>query len=239
MKKVVSTLLLPLVASFNLNASVVTIGAYELDTTTNIVTDSNQNLEWLQWDETIGMSISTALTQYAASGWRVATQFEMASLIGNLFDVSLSTDNLYLGEGNTWGYSHGSAESEAFMSLFGETNSHCYEDVSLTCVDDPWESTNAWFYETFENGVNNAARVQVEATTNYLFNNAHLIEKGQYVGYRVWSGEADYWSYDDYGVALVRGTASSSVTSEVTSPSPLALLLAGVGVMAFRRYVKR
>ena len=129
MKKVVSTLLLPLVVSFNLNASVVTIGAYELDTTTNIVTDSNQNLEWLQWDETIGMSISTALTQYAASGWRVATQFEMASLIGNLFDVSLSTDNLYLGEGNTWGYSHGSAESEAFMSLFGETNSHCYAPI--------------------------------------------------------------------------------------------------------------
>ena len=61
-----------------LNAGV--ISDYTLDTNTNIVTDTANNLEWLQWSVTVGMSINDALSTYLGDGWGLASNLQMAEL---------------------------------------------------------------------------------------------------------------------------------------------------------------
>jgi hypothetical protein len=65
------------------NAATISYNGYSIDTTTDIVTAGRT--EWLQWDETKGMSISSALTAYASDGWRLASNLEMLSLMNSFF----------------------------------------------------------------------------------------------------------------------------------------------------------
>lgn len=60
---------------------------YVLNEDTNIVIDKANSIEWLQWDQTTGMSINEALAVYSSQGWTLATNSQMAELF-NTFNLS-------------------------------------------------------------------------------------------------------------------------------------------------------
>lgn len=62
---------------------------YDLDESTNIVTGGG--LEWLQWDETVGMTVGQAITEYGVDGWRLATSTEMSNLLNSFFNVNTNS----------------------------------------------------------------------------------------------------------------------------------------------------
>ena len=75
------SLLLTIASGFvPVNAALITHNGYMLNTNTNIVTGGG--LEWLQWDVTLGMSISDALTNVAGTfdGGRLDSCNQHASL---------------------------------------------------------------------------------------------------------------------------------------------------------------
>lgn len=109
------------ISCLSANAAVVSHYGYSLDTDTNIVTGGG--LEWMQWDETIGMSINSALAAHGTEGWRLASNVEMASLF-NAFDFGLvfdSDENTYQSIFTGWHVS-GSQVTNHFVEIFGDTN---------------------------------------------------------------------------------------------------------------------
>jgi len=78
MFKRLTAIVLLLACCFQANASLLTYNGYTLDTDTNIVSDGTT--QWLQWDETSGMSIDQALTQYSSDGWTLASNQQMSDL---------------------------------------------------------------------------------------------------------------------------------------------------------------
>lgn len=128
-------------------------------------------LEWMRWDETVGVSVSAALNANSAAGWRMATQSEMAALF-NAFDfgsenIGEDNDFLFDDDENTsqtatflWEASETSS-AHKFIELFGDTlgsssgtqddpfvQSRAYfggfgECCSLARVQDDWTSLNA------------------------------------------------------------------------------------------------
>jgi len=99
------------------NAAVVSYHGYTLDTDTNIVTGGG--LEWLQWDETLGQSVNSALGNYAGAGWRVATNTEMADLL-NAFSFGMVFDGIENTK-QSLGVEDEGYKAAEFIELFGET----------------------------------------------------------------------------------------------------------------------
>lgn len=79
------TLAFVFAASFGVQAGL--ISDYVLDETTNTITDTANGIEWLQWNQTTGMSINEALAAFNSDGWQLATNSQMAELF-NAFDLS-------------------------------------------------------------------------------------------------------------------------------------------------------
>lgn len=202
------------ILSLSLTANAVTISynGYSLNTTTNMV--SGGGLQWLQWSQTAGQSIDTALNGYAASGWRLATNLEMATLF-NAFDFGYT----FLDDELRSQYQHQSnplnsfsAENE-FLELFGSTY---YQGGGNDGQGDPLVYTFAFFGNDADgDGRYNLAYVRDEylsATNQYATGWAQLYQD---------SWMTDY-SYAEYGVALVR-------TSPV--PVPAAVWLFGSALL--------
>lgn len=110
-----------LAATFALAASM-SANSYVLDETTKVVSDVASNTEWLQWTETNGMSISTALSTYGDDGWRLAGNEEMASMLDNFLPSKVwgadeAVRQTFIGTG-------GDGVDGAFLigSLFGWTS---------------------------------------------------------------------------------------------------------------------
>lgn len=132
-----------LTLSVSVGATTVSYNGYALDTTTNIVTGGG--LEWLQWDETLGQSASEALASYAADGWRLASNTEMAALLNSFsFGIVIDTDEATLQsiELPDTEYSFGAANQ--FIDLFGDTFLAGGGQFDL---GDPYEETRAIFGE--------------------------------------------------------------------------------------------
>ena len=102
------------IASFYSNASLIAHGNYTLDTDTNIV--STEGIEWLQWNETSGLSIDEALNSY--SGWSLASNEQMANLFNDFFPYQVwnAGDN-----GGAYGlpYTDQITSQLNFINLFG------------------------------------------------------------------------------------------------------------------------
>ena len=123
--KGISTFLFFLTFATASSATTVSYQGYTLDTDTSII--SGEDLEWLRWNETTGMSVDGALNQYQEDGWRVANTQEINSLFTNfqfydaesgtitVFDGSLSTAFLEWGEPDVVTY-------DSFRNLFGITS---------------------------------------------------------------------------------------------------------------------
>ena len=107
--------------TFSIAASAATVShyGYTLNTDTNIVTGGG--LQWLQWDETLGMTLSQVQSTYSTNGWRLATNSEMAALFNSFnfdytFVVAENTPQLV----NFNDPIDAPGPADEFISLFGD-----------------------------------------------------------------------------------------------------------------------
>lgn len=179
---------------------------YTLDTDTNIVTGGG--LEWLQWDQTEGMSVDTALSTFGDNGWRLASNVEMANLF-NAFSFGLSFDSL---ENTSQSININWVESEDlptnhFLSLFGQTfnyNEDCELDCTLFDSVDTMITAQAAFGSDMDgDGFFNIARVTDDG---WEFPNFGFPIENFTSGLASMSSDsrASDFSQDHSGVALVR-----------------------------------
>lgn len=149
-----------LLASSSLHASIVSYKGLELDPVNNTVSDGS--IEWLQWNQTIGMSVSdyrNNIGGFKSQGWKLASRGMVADLFNradfladNIRDTSASAtfwnDNenqvqLHLDLFAEPGFTPTSNPEVAFISLFGDTGTG-YLD-SLVLQSDPYQVTAAIF----------------------------------------------------------------------------------------------
>ena len=229
LKKLLFTLLL--LPSLSANAGL--ISDYSLDSETNIVTDSSNNLEWLQWSQTRGMSLDAALTQYASQGWELASGEQMARLF-NTFGLSYGNFVWQDGESNRHDSPVNDKNEEAeyyndlgelildpeiiFVSLFGDTIGR-----------DGWQYSGAQF--GFGNDDNTYHWALVSDDWGYADPDGQSNSFSPGENYLQFNSRFNGVRRSDLGVAFVRSTEST----EVPEPSALALFGLALAGMAVRR----
>jgi len=213
-------------------ATLIESRGYKLDTTTNIISDGE--LEWLNWDETIEMSLQNVYDDARFDGWRIATNDEMYGLLDNFFGPNLDVDmNSTRRErvNSTFGTQFG----EEFFTLFtGFLDNFCgYPGVGPTCIANPQNRAKVlfgspdnlkslfirdeyvWQVNTRNPPVNVWGYLEVNSGPNTISTN-------------VW----------ETGIALVRGVdkLSNESTNTIDVPSPpIFSLTAVLGVALFIR----
>ena len=140
------------------HAATVTHNGYTLDTDTNIVTGGG--LRWLQWDQTVGLTLEQALA--VSGGMRLASNAEVAGLFnvfdfGGIFDGDPSTSQLFLTPPDS------SVESthEDFVELFGFTTS--FDSYGFPDGTEGYKAIRAFFGGEADNGILNMAGVRGDA----------------------------------------------------------------------------
>ena len=191
---------------------------YTSNASTNTVTGGG--LEWMQWDETIGMSVNAAIAQYSGDGWRIATQSEMATLFntfkfgeadGFIFDSFKDTSQTatFINQPSE------ASDSNDFIDLFGVTAAN-----PIGTEDDPWRKSEALFGGFGE--CCSRARVIDDWTS---------LTMGPRPG-RADMGRATYGASPEQGIALVR-------LSAVPIPAAIWLFSSGlIGLMGIARRKK-
>lgn len=224
------------VTSFSSSAASISHNGFQLDTNANIVRGAG--LDWLRWDLTTGQSIRQALDTY--SGWRLATNAEMAKLFSTFGFGQNYWHSAELGfQRFTSPYSagHDNSVQQTFISLFGKTDqSSCSVlNRSRDCFDDadPYQiSTAAYGADLNKNGRYNEASVWDDS----LYINAvgslrqmdHVVTlSSDFIGENNINGTR--------GIALVRTQTTPVPLAPVSAPATLGLLLCGLVVAVFNR----
>jgi hypothetical protein len=211
-------------------ASTITYGDYTLDESTNIVSDNTSDLEWLQWDVTVGSSIPDALTAYTVDGWVLATNIQMATLFEAFGFNSTTEDDI---DALTVGaYTSGIDESpmDQFIELFGTTQnvSGANYGANYGTGVDALISTGA-FYGTDND--NDSLYKRARVSSDYIYEDGYVRSEPDLA--RLLRDNSSFnQAYSTYGVALVR-FVDEDRTTEVTEPSSLAvfvLTLLGLGL---------
>jgi len=163
-----------IILSLSSQASTVSFNGYTLDTNNNIVTGGG--LRWLQWDETVGLSVNEALANN--NDWRVATDSEMNALMS---DFGLTFGEIYQSNQD-------SSNITAFIDLFGETS-----PGEIPSFD----RDSSAIYQGTETDIYSALTVG----SNYLENNPYPLGSSSLNGLQnfIYSQE----SFSVFGVALV------------------------------------
>jgi hypothetical protein len=216
------------------NAGLIT--DYTLDAPSNIVTNSDSGLEWLQWTETVGKSIDWFNTDAEAqalrdAGWGLASNIQMAGLFNDFgFGGVVWDDDENTGQFVRTG-TDGNIELSTdidliFISLFGDTYAESGDKHGV--VENPLQYAKALFGNDADNDTKyNLAIVRDDY--------AVIRERSGILGQINGNAElhADgprYNSYSSYyGLALVK-------VVDVPEPESIALMLLGLfGVAATRR----
>ncbi|GFD95558.1 hypothetical protein KUL156_10750 [Alteromonas sp. KUL156] len=119
-------------ASFNGTSAIIESRGYSLDTSTNIITGGG--LEWLNWDETIGLSETEFNQSPLASSWRVASSREMYSLLNTFFEPSQGIDE-NLSRGQSVSGDTGPEFGDDFFSLFTGFRDNFCGSARLGCLN--------------------------------------------------------------------------------------------------------
>ena len=218
------TVLYTLISS---NAHSLEFGFLNLDESTNIISDSNTNLEWLQWDETVGLNTVGALDIYGDQGWRLASHGDMVNLF-NYFDFGITFSESVGGQGFTSPFTPESSDHNDFIALFGDTFS-AGGRTCFTCVEG-----------TVQTGLPSFALYEGFSDTEGLVGLAGVGEDGQHfeLGFLTEEPNAAFLDVsgdtevDIFGVALVRDSANVTVTP---LPPSLAFFLPGLAALLYLR----
>jgi hypothetical protein len=211
--------------SSNASALPISYAGYTLDEATNIVTGGG--LEWLQWDETDGMTISDALATYHCDGWGLASNVQMAALF-NAFNIGeIAWDNLEnTGQHRSTGFDSVEPNDDTdriFVNIFGNTGT---EHPSTGTND--LEAAYALFGNDLDaDGFFNTATVADDFTFYYngihnQYGEASITEDNSYF--------TRTWSSTYYGIALVRSNQPPEMVPDVQVPAPTTLALLGLGL---------
>ena len=219
------SLLLTIASGFvPVNAALITHNGYMLNTNTNIVTGGG--LEWLQWDVTLGMSISDALTNVAGTfdggGWTLATNMQVSVLFDAFSFASDTNDNESSRTRGT--YIPGTDDSifDHFLTIFGMTRNTAGGDFG-TGVD-AFQFSSAYFGSDPDS--DSLYRLAFARSDYTLFGYAQ--QESDAVMQGDWSKVTDRNEYN--GVALVRAV--------VPEPSTITVLVLGfLGLVMRRRAV--
>jgi len=223
------------ITPFFSNSAIITHGNLSLDTQTNIVTDYSQDLEWLQWDETLNMSLAAARDDYQAGGWEVAMYEQVESLLSSHFGESLG--QVYQDGSHSWDYSEGEALYSSFSELFGVTGTSCFEgNIWYDCVGDSNTWSSAWFYK--ESPSTRNMPWTVTARSAYLRDRTTNSNPPREFGQSIALNDefSEFYTRPTQGTALVRAISERNQVS-VSEPSAIFLLL-GALPLIFRRNKK-
>lgn len=222
------TVILTVTCFFNAaNASLISYNGYTLDTDTDIVTGGG--LEWLQWDVTVGESISSAIDSNGifnglnyGAGWTLASNLQMATLFDSFGFNSTANESLFSSTEAPYTVGVDDSPVDFFIQMFGTTE--FVDDPQLSTGIDGYDSTRA-IYGADENGNGryNLLSASSDHTRNYgstlapafvfMYDDSILVPSNTY-------------SNQIYGVALVRSIS----VSEPTTFAILALGLVGFGL---------
>jgi hypothetical protein len=208
-------------------AALISYNNYSLNTDTNIVT--NNGAEWLQWDVTIGESISSALVEYASEGWMLASNSQMAGLFTDFGWGSSVQDDVNILTRGTFSASTDESPMDKFIELFGSTRVDdprlCreYGAGGLACS----HSTSIYGSDLDNDGLYKIANIYSDYVycRNYCWNTEDSADIGRdYVNISYFSSGA--------GIALVR-------VVEVPAPSTVLIFALGLMGLAARRFKKQ
>lgn len=240
MLKYILTISCLLLTSMASQAGLISHYGYERENGSSIV--KGGGLEWLMWDVTKGMTIHSALDEYAYAGWDLATNAQMATLF-NAFQFGKTdwSDDGQLSQSmsSPWTADEESAHN-AFIELFGSTytTSNQTNECSVTLVhycyssDDPFAQSVAMFgSDIYSQGRFNLAIV----IDDYTHVRDGIVDDGRFPHLaRLTHAAYTLWSWEDgAGVALVR-TFTPSPTP-VNAPASLSLFAMGLVALSFRR----
>jgi hypothetical protein len=228
-KKLLGSFLITAFVSFPAHSQLISHSGYTLDTQTNIVTGGG--LEWLQWDETAGLSVTVALSENV--GWRMASASEMNGLLIDL-DVTITvfddpdTSDSANPHSYKWLGFDDRTEHEDFIELFGTTgyydsdNTRAYTQAVIGNDDD-----DDGYHRTFTASADyeDLAQPQFGNTVDYSFIGFDNIGKD--------------FAASDRGIALVRDLYSVPELSASAAPISALLLSALLCLGLERRRKKR
>ncbi len=215
-------------------AGVVSYNGYTLDESTNIVTNDETGTQWLQWDVTAGMSISSVLAAFDedgnliidgvnyGTGWTIASSTNMAELFN---DFLFGTEEGYWDSDENTSqkvsvdYDKGddvtTSETLQFLALFGET-------LSLGGI----ENASA-FYGLDEDGDGKYLYASVQDDYTILWSGID----GSVSLSSDSSGLLSIISISDTSALLTVGVALVRTVSTVSVPEPGSLILMLFGLV--------
>lgn len=227
LKPALTTLLL--LISFNGSSAIIESRGYSLDTSTNIITGGE--LEWLNWDETISMSVANVYDSPLFSGWRLATSDEMYDLLNTFFGPNLAIDTSSTVRQRING-DFGVEFGEDFFSLFtGFLDNDCGTS-QLGCLDNPRNQAQAMY------GEEGALRMLI-ARDDFNWGNDSRGFSNRFGYLQTQSGPSTiYPPITNTAIALVRGIGSTSTQppTSVAVSEPNQLILFSVFLLAVLRF---
>ena len=194
------------------NASLLTLNDYTLNSETNTVTKGS--LQWMQWDETQGLSINHALA--LNTGWRLASTTDVASLFSDFFPTASWSTDENVDSSQRLDFAEDDTLFVDFVNLFGHT-SQSYDSTTTTFSDHSFAVKALFGGDLDVDGYFQAASVY----DAYQF--THSGEQHSIGAYANMTGDEYEVTYNnDYtGVALVRDVQ----TTDVPEPSSIVIIL--------------
>jgi hypothetical protein len=223
-----------LLATHATQAGIIEYNGYSREESSNVVTGND--LEWLKWDRTAGMSINEALAAYNSLGWTLATNQQMTTLFNSFAFGKTDWDS---SEGSSqmsympW-TSDETSPNDHFSALFGYISVNPCSSTKLTnCYIEHDVYTAALYGSDLDkNEFFKAATIRSDRT--YRSENYGDITTGNDAD--LW---ADWWAADDaeagVGVALVR---TSTIAAPVSVPGTISLLAVALVALNYRRRQK-
>lgn len=215
------------VCSWHVSASIISYNGYTLNG--NVVSDGE--LEWLQWSETAGNSIESALANPFYGGWELASNTQMYELFTAFGFNANPNENE---SANTYSASTidlDESPEDYFIQLFGGTHGINTNPLYGEGID-ALMFTRAYFGRDLDNdGLYNLASV----TSDYTINFTDHTSRNGYNANKYLDFSPDTESFHTYGVALVRSLRPVSVPE----PSTIAIFTLGMIGLASRRLKKQ